>query len=97
MCTYTCAYCMCTHVKALVQWAMHRYISKYHFEVRSTFNSICTHTCFKKEKFKVVYSRVHKPRMPVTDGGLARAVWFLSVSASSYRFSIGFSQSHPML
>lgn len=58
-----------------------------------------THTCLRKEKLiKDVSSGVHKLKMPIIDGdGCARAVWFLSVFASSCRFSPGFSQSHPML
>lgn len=69
---------------------------KDHFEGRSLY---ATHTCLRKEKLiKDVNSGVHKLKMPIIDGdGCARAVWFLSVFASSCRFSPGFSQSHPML
>lgn len=76
LCTYPCAYYRCTHVKTLVQWAIHRYISKYHFGGRSVFNTIYTHTRFKKEKLKVVNSRVHELGMPVIDGGLAEQFGF---------------------
>lgn len=45
----------------------------------------CTHTCLKDEKLiEAVDAGVHKLRMPVIDGGLARTVWFLSMFASSF-------------